>query len=222
MKKNLALLALVLLVAFSIFFGPDLYYSLRFPAVFEIAEEPINVFRNPWREKTDKREFLFTDRQNKSITLDPVVSLDVSGKVGFAESYSIGKSQYGLGDILALDLGLVWGDLAKENYFSLLNFSRESIYVSLSYDSPVIEKELEPDYISSHFYSLNLIPANDNLDLALKKVGKRDLVRIKGMVVDIRTADNIAIKSSDPGESAENQSQFVYVEEVQVENKVYR
>jgi hypothetical protein len=178
------------------------------------APRPIDWKTEPVQEATDRKPFPFETRKG-TVTLHPRARFEVSAVVAGSERYRMDGGAF----LSPIDLALIWGDLPEKPYADEVTYGQMTRYYFWRTESP----DLDLGYIQGHSSNMHLIPATENLRRALFSIDEGDSVRLSGLLVDADGEDGFTWKSStsrqDEGPGA---CELVWVEEAQVEGKVYR
>lgn len=122
-----------------------------------------------------------------------------------------------------VDLGLAWGPRVKE-YKDRLTFRQTARWLMWSYRGEM--DEATKFDIQTHVGNLHLIPAEGRAEVrkAIRSLEKGDLVRIKGFLVRIfgPTGELIATSSTSREDSGDGACEIVWVEEIQINRKIYQ
>ena len=135
-----------------------------------------------------------------------------------------------------MDIGIVWGDLAKDKhklhkYWKFKSHKTLGQSRRLEWQSKVPYNEMywELNYVNSHISHTHLIPANPNVMGALLTIKKNDIVKLDGYLVDIYTdkSETVAKTSmsrtdTDPTSRGYGACEDMYVKLVQIGNKIYK
>ena len=177
------------------------------------AGDPIDWSREPVQKETDRSSFEVSTRKG-SVTLDPVATFEVWGVVAGAERYRFDDEAF----LSPVDFVLTWGELPAEPYKSKVDYDQMTRYYFWRAPAGV-----DGDYIQAHSSNMHMIPATANLKRALTAVDGGDSVRIKGLLVNAARADGYTWNSSrSRGDSGPGACELIWVEEAQVEGRVYR
>lgn len=178
------------------------------------APRPVDWKADPVQEATDRKPFPF-ETKNGPVTLHPQARFEVSAVVAGTERYWMDGGSF----LCPIDLALIWGDLPEEPYKDEVTYGQMTRYYFWRTNS----SELDLGYIQSHSSNMHLIPATENVKRALFSADEGDSVRLRGLLVDAEGENGFTWKSStsrqDEGPGA---CELVFVEEAQVEGKVYR
>jgi hypothetical protein len=86
---------------------------------------------------------------------------------------------------LPMDLALAWGPVADPAVLRRMKFHLSGRYVSWWAE----DGALSPQVIQGHVANHHLVPANDEVAREMKRVGKGDLVTMRGKLVDVEILD---------------------------------
>ncbi len=118
------------------------------------------------------------------------------------------------------DLALGWGELSNPDVDEWLDWKQSGRAV---YTSWVGRSPFPDNYIREHSANVHIIPATDNLELALKSVSTNDLVLLEGLLVDVEggTAGKTQIVPTSLSRTDEG-CEILYVERLVVAGMEYR
>lgn len=178
------------------------------------ARQRIDWSADPVQEPTDRPAFPLETRKG-TVTLEPLARFAVSARVASAERYRLDDGAF----LIPLDLALIWGKLPAEPYKSQVSYGQMARYYFWRTEA----QGLDLGYIRDHSANMHLIPASLNVRRALLTAGEGDAVRLSGLLVNAVRSDGFTWRSStsrqDDGPGA---CELVWVEEAQIEGKVYR
>jgi hypothetical protein len=176
--------------------------------------DPIDPESEPVQERTDREPFEI-ETSKGPVKLQPRAEFDVSAIVASAESYRFDAGAF----LSPVDLVMTWGKLPEEPYKGQVSYSQMSRF----YYWRTPSSSVDLGYIQSHSSNMHMIPATPNLKKALRGIGSGDRVRLRGLLVDASTAEGFtwgtSMSRTDSGAGA---CELVWVEEAQVEGRVYR
>ena len=136
-------------------------------------------------------------------------------------------------DVCLMDLGLVWGEIADKKYVEkYLKFtSKKTLGAArqLSVKSNNCQMPYKWNYVSIHMGHTHIIPASINVMSAMLTIKKYDVVKLDGYLVDIYTDKGEVVALTSLSRSDTNNTsrgygacEDMYVEQVQIGNKIYR
>jgi hypothetical protein len=188
--------------------------GLALPASSVPAAAAIDWRSEPIQEETRRAPFVRLTRRGE-VRVQPRAAFDVSAVVAAAEPYSFDDGAF----LSPVDLVLTWGELPREPYRSRVSYYQLTRY----YFWRSRDAGLDGSYIATHSANMHLIPATNNLARALAHVGGGDLVRVRGLLVDVEAADGFRWRTSlsreDTGPGA---CELVWIEELQRGHRLYR
>ena len=157
--------------------------------------------------------------EDGQIFLTPMAEYSVSAKVVSRTNYSSDWQA----EFEPTDLALAWGDLAEPEYQEGISYTQSGRWYYYHYDAGY---KASPTYIIEHSSNHHIIPANDTIKTAVRKVKEGQKVKIDGYLVNVKYVmskgeytQNSSLTRSDSGDGA---CEVVYVEKLQVEDKVYQ
>lgn len=170
-----------------------------------VISHGINLSREPLQKDTS--QFKTTIRGGGSVaTIVSDTSYSIRGRVEGTMPY-----EDGISDIVPYDLLLAWGDVTRDGADSKLDWEQSDRKGQVSGSLGGIDGvDLSADYIVSHISNNHIIPANENIRIALETIKPGDTVAIEGRLVNLRllTPDDhvISVNTSkvrnDKGEGA--------------------
>jgi len=178
------------------------------------AGDPVDWSEEPYQEETDEEPFEIETRKG-TVTLAPLADFEVSAVVAGAERYRLDGGAF----LSPVDLALTWGELPEEPYKSQVSYDQSARF----YYWRVPTRELDLRYIQQHSSNMHMIPGSPNVRRALLAVDPGDEVRVSGLLVYASMADGYNWKSSlSRTDSGPGACELVWVEELQIGEKVYR
>jgi hypothetical protein len=151
----------------------------------------------------------------ETVTLHPRATFDAAGVVASAEPYRFDPVSF----LSPVDVVLTWGHLPEDPYRSKVSYSQMTRY----YFWRTRATDLDLGYIARHSANMHLIPADPNLEKAVKTIGRGDHVRIEGLLVDLATERGLTWNTSttrdDTGPGA---CEVIWVQGLQIGGRVYR
>lgn len=178
------------------------------------AEGPIDWAAEPLQGEAGREAFTLDTRKG-AVTLHPRAAYDAAAVVEGAERYRFDRTAF----LSPVDLVLTWGELPRAPYQGEISYAQMARFYHWHTSSP----ELDLDYIAEHSANTHLIPANDNVRRAVLTVDRGDEVRIRGLLVDVVAENGLTWSTSrSRGDTGQGACELVYVEEIQVGDRVYR
>jgi hypothetical protein len=184
------------------------------PASSVPADGGVDWRGEPLQVATRRAAFVWPTRRGE-VTVAPRAAFDISAVVAAAEPYTFDDGAF----LAPVDLVMTWGRLPEEPYRSRVSYYQLTRYYFWYTPDP----SLDLGYIATHSANMHMIPSTRNLARALAHVGGGDLVRVRGLLVDVDTARGFRWRTSlsrqDTGPGA---CELVWVEELQRGRRLYR
>lgn len=223
----------------------DIIFRLRYnsPRVTGTTNRIIATYNEPVQELLPEDKYIQAYGEKKVYTLKAEAKYSISGLVVAKNTNfwfrDIMRNDFD--DIALLDLGLVWGDLARDKdiLYSNIKFKSVKTLGQARQLQPACKKRFcdnfpwDWQYFNTHDSHNHLIPATPNIMSALLKIKKNDIVRLDGYLVDIYTDKSKLISMTSLSRSDNNATarglghgggacEIMYVKQVQIGNKIYR
>ncbi len=188
------------------------------PRMTGVETDEIDTSKDPIQTPYKSDEPIIKEIKNGQITITPVTEYKISGVVVGKGTYSSDWS----GKISPFDLAIAWGKLARPEYGRYISYSPgyRWYFYQLRTGSP-----FDNSYVVSHSSNNHIIPANENVRRAVKKVKRKDKVVLEGFLVNLRgtyrgqpVAWNTSLSRTDAGSGS---CELFYVLKVRIEKKVY-
>ncbi len=196
--KNIAISLVLLLVVIGLVKWCQLSVEVRYgPGVFAPDEPQQELL-------SGSDSFLFND-----YNLTPVANFDVHARVLSRRDYSRDRES----DLSPIDLALGWGPMSDESIIGQIQIRQAArFYMWRARELPISRNQI--DHNSSN---MHLIPASPEIERAMKRVRKGDLVQFRGKLVNAESADGWRWRTStsrtDTGSGA---CELVFVEEFEI------
>lgn len=211
MTKKVIILIMLLLICLSLLTGCEKPQVAREEYTeIDVSQEPLQVqiTAEPIRRKVKDGE----------VTITPLAKYTISAVVVSKKSYSSGWT----GEIAPVDLALAWGKMADPKYDKYISYSQSDRWYFYECKP---ETPLTDQYIATHSANNHIIPASENIRIALKTISKKEKVRLEGYLVKIAGHYkggtvwwNSSLTRSDSGDGS---CEVFYVESVRIGTKVY-
>jgi hypothetical protein len=226
-------LKLILLISFLcfIFWQPieeAVGFNLKYgrPVYKTFSKIPINLNEPPLQTELTEPFPKIKIEDHKNVKIIPVANYSISGMMVVKNSDFDGLWKNEFDEISTIDIGLVWGKIADIEFLDK-NFLFYSDKAVKGRWLKVIPKGAMPegftfDEISSLFSHTHVIPADDNIFAILMKVKKYEPVRLNGYLVNVQGNNwgiNTSLSRLDQGAYS---CEVMYVNSVQVGNKIYK
>ena len=235
---RLSLLIFIIIVVNSILGDILFRVKFSFPHVSQIATEPINTYKEPVQIELQDAKYLKIYGEKYRFAIQPQAQYSLSGLVVAKNTNfwfrDVMRSKFD--DVFLIDLGIVWGDLARDKVklykhwkFKSSKTLGQSRRLQWQSKPPYDDMPWDIGFVSSHVSHTHIIPANSNVMGALLKIKKNDIVKIDGYLIDIYTEKAEAIgKSSlsrtdtDATSRGFGACEEMYVKQVQIGDKIYK
>ena len=188
------------------------------PVPTDVASEEIDTSAEPEQMPVQNKEQVIINLKNGKFSLKPVAEYSINAEVVSKKSYSYGWQA----ELAPIDLALAWGKLTEPESEKYVTFSQSDRWYYFEYknDSPLNES-----YIVTHSSNNHIIPANENIQLAIKSIKKKDKVILRGFLVNAQGKyDNMdfwwnsSLTRNDTGDSS---CEIFYVTKVKNGDYVY-
>ncbi|MEK7272007.1 MAG: hypothetical protein AAB015_03750 [Nitrospirota bacterium] len=188
------------------------------PAPTDVASGEIDTSSEPEQIPVQNKGQVIINLKNGKFSLKPVAEYSINAEVVSKKSYSYGWQA----ELAPIDLALAWGKLTEPESEKYVTFSQSDRWYYFEYknDSPLNES-----YIVTHSSNNHIIPANENIQLAIKSIKKKDKVILRGFLVNAQGKyDNMdfwwnsSLTRNDTGDSS---CEIFYVTKVKNGDYVY-
>jgi hypothetical protein len=173
----------------------------------------IDVYQEPIQEPYTGG-VIYREADGNTYALVPVALYKTSVLVVHTKHYNDEDAE-----LVPVDLCVVWGVLAENEYLQYTTFIQEDRGCECIYDvgSPVDT----PDVLSL-FVNIHLIPADDYILQAIMTIRKGQKIVLEGFLVDIYLNGSIYIETSRTrADNGEGSCEIMYVTRVRIGNAVY-
>jgi len=192
----------ILLLAFVIFGG--IYAASQaldgsFEDTLEAAKlhDGVIVRSAPVQKDLSSQDRFQMERSGYQLTA--VAAFEVEGLVLAAKRYRSGREA----DLSPVDLALGWGVMSAHDYLAQMKIWQSRRFYWWRYPSGT---SVDNSTVIGNSSNMHMIPANDEIEAALKDVREGDVVRIAGHLVNARHADgwrwNTSTRRTDTGAGA--------------------
>lgn len=180
--------------------------------------DEFDTSRDPIQRSVTSNDPILIETKESHYTLTPVAEYQLAGKVVSKETYSYGWE----GEISPIDLAIAWGKLTEPEYEKYVSFSQRNRWYFYEYKP---ESPLDNSYIIFHSSNNHIIPATENISLALKTIKKKDKVMLEGFLVNLKgtyrggtVTRNTSMTRKDTGDGS---CEIVYVTKIRINTDVY-
>ncbi len=173
------------------FNSPDLYIVTQPPLQTELAKKEA-IYKNGYQ--LILRDFF-----------------EVQGRV-LSRRHYLGDER---ADISPIDLALGWGKMSDLAFVQKIEFLQNNRFLYWHVNEfPMPRKELEASASNMH-----LIPADEEIELELKRIKKGQVVSLSGYLVDVKAPDDfIWATSRSRDDSGDGACEIIYVKAVKIRN----
>jgi len=186
------------------------------------AADKINVLHDPIQEPYRVTETFSRQITGGSVKIIPVAAYRIAGEVMSKRKYTQGWGA----EIAPFDLALVWGMLTYPHVRKQLSIKHDNTRMAwfrMKGDEPPVDH----DYAMSHGANNHLIPANENIRMALdSQVKVHDRIALEGYLVNVEGRNQeqkIAMKTSlTRTDTDRGACEIIYVTRLQVGDKIYQ
>jgi hypothetical protein len=196
----------------------SLFSSCDRPQKSGIDFDQIDTSGDPVQQSLPSDDPILIETKGGHFTLTSVAEYQLSGMVVSKKTYSYGWEA----EISPVDLAIVWGKLTEPEHEKNVSFSQRDRWYFYEYKP---ESPLDHTYIISHSSNNHIIPANENISLALKTVKKKEKIILKGLLVNVEGSSGgqpVTWKTSFTRTDTGNGScELIYVTKVRIDTDVY-
>jgi hypothetical protein len=182
----------------------------------------IDYSKDPIQEEYKTKDVLTTKNDDVEFQIYPVAKYKIAAVVASKKNYNSSWNGWE-GKLAPIDLALIWGKLPSPEYRKYIRYSQSSRFYFYRYelDSPV-----DKGYIGPHSSNHHIIPANDNIYRALKKLEEDQSVELDGYLVNIKGVYkgrdiwwNSSLTRTDSGDGA---CELFYVTKIRFGGNIYQ
>jgi hypothetical protein len=137
------------------------------------------------RSKSGKMRF-----EHEGYTITPIAGFDVSARVLGSKRYHLGREA----DLSPVDLALGWGQMSQSEVLREIKISQRGRFYF--WRTPSNQEPISRSQIIRSSSNMHMIPMDKSVARALKSIGKNDVVRIKGYLVNVNHKDGWRWRSS--------------------------
>lgn len=164
------------------------------------------VAEAPLQQSTSEKAF-----ESADFRILPVASYDIRAKVLSTERYRTGREA----ELSPVDLALGWGPMSDSTVISQLQISQGGRWYQYRWDN---QPPIEPGVIARHSANTHLIPADSSVRKDLLNIERGQVVRLKGMLVNVEHPDGWKWRSSTTrADTGGGSCELMWVTEVVVE-----
>lgn len=236
-KKTSKVKKIVLLGAVILFFYPTLLYRLIIPIISGSSATPVTEQSFESIQEIKSTNTFTLERQNYTYNLTPRANYELYGRIididryhgwweKFAHGHDEGRMLYNA--LSPLDLVIGYQQMADPQNINRFKFSHE---YRLMWWMPKTQQNIST--LREMFNNFHIIPATPSIAFASKMLMRGDMIRLKGLLVDVNTPLYQWWKlKTGFGHSQYHKELYggqyatmcfiVYVEEMQIGSRIYK
>jgi hypothetical protein len=179
----------------------------------------INTSIDPLQTELSETEVITMPGEKGTIYITPMANYSVSAKVMSATNYNSDWQA----EFEPTDLALAWGDLATPEFKEGITYTQSDRWYYYNYEA---DFKADSTYIIEHSSNHHIIPANDTIKNAVRRVKEGQKVKIDGYLVNVKYVmskgeytQNSSLSRADTGDGA---CEIIYVNKIQIDDKVYQ
>jgi hypothetical protein len=177
------------------------------------AAEPVDWQREPIQAPTDRAPFELESARGR-VTITPRARYDVAARVEGKEPYWLDATAF----LSPFDVALAWGEVATPEMRRRLDVGQSWRFFFWRTSDPSVDV----GYVIRHSANTHVIPAGVNVRRALAAVDRGDLVRLRGLLVDVRGPGGLTWSTSlvrdDHGDRG---CEILWTESVQIGDRLF-
>ena len=209
-----------------------------FPKLSATSNEIIDTYKEPVQINLKHDKYIRAYGEKDIYTLKLQAEYSISGFVVAKNTNfwfrDVMRNKFD--DICLMDIGIVWGDLAKDKKILYKNLKFKSTktlgqarQLQVRCKNNCLSMPWSINYVDTHLSHTHLIPANPNVMGGLLSIKKNDIVKLDGYLVDIYTekSETVALTSMSRYDKNTTSRGYgacedMYVKQVQIGNKIYK
>lgn len=178
----------------------------------------IDASGDPVQIPHEMDETMVREERGFTYNIVPVADYKIAAMVVSKKSYRFGWNA----KVSPIDLALVWGRMAEPEYDKYIKYSQSDRWYLYQYEpgSPFSNA-----YVRTHSSNNHIIPANENILKAIKKIKKREKVILEGYLVNVtgsRKGEHFWWNSSKTRtDTGDGSCEVFYVTKARIGNYVY-
>jgi hypothetical protein len=188
------------------------------PKLTGVETDKIDTSQDPVQTSTKSDDPIIREIKNGHFAITPVAEYKISGVVVSKETYSSNWD----GEISPVDLTIVWGKLAEPEYDRNITYSQRNRWYFYQYKPGSL---FDNSYVIAHSGNHHIVPANENVHMAIKTIKEKDRVGLEGFLVNLKgtykgqtVTWNTSLSRTDTGNGS---CELFYVSKVRIDTKVY-
>ncbi|MBN1522310.1 MAG: hypothetical protein JW928_07230 [Candidatus Aureabacteria bacterium] len=190
------------------------------PEVSEVSQTAVNPSYPPLQKQYTGTQVFTKQFPGADFTIRPLQSYEVSARVVSKKNYGYWTWQ---GRLAPVDLALAWEELSKPHYVKFVSFSQRSrwYYFRLKSDAP-----FDTGFVYERSSNNHIIPHNDNVLRALRRVRKNNIIKLAGYLVRVDGKWNGRAvwwqSSTSRSDTGDGSCEVIYATSLQKKDKIYR
>ena len=183
------------------------------------VNEVVNPMVEPFQRIIVTQEPVLGQEDTLTWKIHPRAEFSISARIVSKKEYRDWISAFA-----PLDLMVAWGELSNTEVDQWLSWSqaRRSGYMHRSSNSP-----FTIDYILIHATNIHVIPATENLEIAINELAPENVVLLEGLLVDVESNrvnlyTSLSRTDSGAGEFGTGSCEILYVQRLVVNGIEYR
>ena len=188
------------------------------PTLTGVESDEIDTSQYPIQTSYKPDEPMIREIKNGQLSIIPVAGYQISGVVVSKEFYSNDWES----KISPMDLTIVWGKLAEPDFDRYITYSQRNRWYFYTYKSG---SPFDNSFVVSHSGNNHIIPADENINEAIKTIKEKDKVVLVGFLVNLKgtykgqtVTWNTSLTRTDTGNGS---CELFYVSKVRIDTKVY-
>lgn len=159
------------------------------------------------KDAPNQREIVATPFTHKGYQVTPLAEFSLEARILGTERYSLGRES----DLSPVDLALGWGPMSDSAVISQLSINQSGRFYHWSTPRLPIPKQA----ISSHSANMHMVPADAQIEKALKNLREGEIVRLAGYLIRADAADGWHwVSSLTRDDSGNGACELVWVKEI--------
>jgi hypothetical protein len=180
---------------------------------------PIDVGAEPRQEAVAVPEAMRFARDGVEWTMTPLARYVLAGVVVGRENYHFGWNA----TLSPCDLAMVWGELARSDLFERLRWSQSGRWY---FWSPRRGFAHDNAFVARHSSNTHIIPANRNVERAVRLLGPGDMAELTGELVRIEGHKDgrtmVWTSSLSREDSGDGSCELLYLRRVRYDGTIYQ
>ncbi|MCB5263052.1 MAG: hypothetical protein LHW64_03820 [Candidatus Cloacimonetes bacterium] len=182
-----------------------------------LGNDPIDFSRDPIQDDSMREALPVLNFGKRMVVLSAKAKYTIDGQLVSKKRYLHGF----MNRLAPYDFALTWGDMPQ--YLDQMKFRQTSRFCLYNMKK---NATVDPKYVQDHMSNNHLIPASKNIQKAMKKARKGDLIRIEGHLVNVQASKNgrmiSAWNSSESREDTGNGAcEIIYVTRLRIGDTIY-